>query len=79
MDYGMIGKIKKAKRYAAEERNRIQVNTLIVTFDGKNNPHQVSFEQGHWKCDCEFFQTRARCSHTLALEEIVKGVEWGEE
>lgn len=76
MDYGMIGKIKKAKRYASEERTRIQVNTLSVTFDGKNNPHQVSFEQGQWQCDCDFFQTRGRCSHTIALEEIMKGVEW---
>ena len=77
MDYGMIGKIKKAKRYATEERSRIQVNTLSVTFDGKNNPHQVGFEQRQWKCDCDFFQTRGRCSHTIALEEIMKGAEWG--
>ncbi len=78
MDYGMIGKIKKAKRYANEERDRIQVNTFSVTFDGKNNPHQVKFEQGHWQCDCEFFQSRGRCSHTLALEQILDGVSWEE-
>ncbi len=78
MDYGMIGKIKKAKQYAEEERDRIQINTLNITFDGKNNPHVVGFENGQWQCDCDFFKTRGRCSHTIALEEILDGVGWGE-
>lgn len=78
MDYGMIGKIKKAKQYAAEERDRIQINTLSITFDGKNNPHVVVFENSQWQCDCDFFKTRGRCSHTIALEEILDGVNWGE-
>jgi hypothetical protein len=71
MDYGMIGKIDKAKRYAAE-RDRIRFESLAVTFDGKNNPHQVSFKNGTWQCDCDFFQTRGRCSHTMALEMILE-------
>ena len=77
MDYGMIGKIKKAKQYANEERDRIQVNTFKVTFDGKNNPHVVEFNENKWQCDCDFFQTRGRCSHTISLEEILDGVNWG--
>ena len=40
MDSGMIGKIEKAKRYA-EERERIHFESLVVTFDGTNNNHQV--------------------------------------
>ncbi|MBU1660284.1 MAG: hypothetical protein KKD28_02285 [Chloroflexi bacterium] len=70
MDYGMIGKIEKAKRYA-EERDRIHVEALKVTFNGTNNPHEVHFENGVWQCDCYFFQTRGRCSHTMALEIIL--------
>ncbi len=77
MDYGMIGKIKKAKQYANEERDRIHVNTFKVTFDGKNNPHIVEFMDNEWHCDCDFFQTRGRCSHTISLEEILNGVNWG--
>jgi hypothetical protein len=73
MDYGMIGKIDKAKRYA-EQRDRIRIESLIVTFDGTNNPHSVQFRDGFWKCDCDFFQTRGRCSHTLALEIILEGM-----
>ncbi|MBN1668858.1 MAG: hypothetical protein JW862_17330 [Anaerolineales bacterium] len=73
MDYGMIGKIEKAKRYA-DERDRIRVEMLTVTFDGANNPHTVHFKAGQWQCDCDFFQTRGRCSHTMALEIILEGM-----
>ena len=71
MDYGMIGKIDKAKRYA-DQRDRIHFEAFKVTFEGENNPHTVSFEQGQWQCDCDFFQTRERCSHTIALEMILE-------
>jgi hypothetical protein len=73
MDYGMIGKIDKAKRYA-EQRDRIHVESLDVTFIGENNDHCVQFENGTWQCDCEFFKSRGRCSHTMALEIILEGM-----
>ena len=70
MDNGMIRKYEKAKMYA-EETDRIQFKSMAVEFDGMNNPHAVQFENGEWKCDCDFFQTRGRCSHTMALEIIL--------
>ena len=73
MDSGMIGKIQKAKRYA-EERNRIHFRSFKVTFDGANNPHTVTYDDGQWTCDCDFFHTRGRCSHTMALEMILEGM-----
>jgi len=73
MDYGMIGKIDKAKRYA-EERDRINIELLTVTFEGENNPHTVHFSDGVWQCDCDFFHSRGRCSHTMALEIIFEGM-----
>jgi len=73
MDYGMIGKIDKAKRYA-EERQRFQFSTFTATMDGENNPHSIEFENGTWKCDCDFFRSRGRCSHTMALEMILEGM-----
>ncbi len=71
MDYGMIGKIEKAKRYA-RERHRIHFETFTVRIDGENNAHRVKFESGAWTCDCDFFQSRGVCSHTMAMEEILK-------
>lgn len=73
MDYGMIGKIEKAKRYA-EERDRIRFNEFAVTFDGENNDHVVHYKDGEFACDCDFFQTRGRCSHTMALEMILENM-----
>jgi hypothetical protein len=73
MDYGMIGKIEKAKRYA-EQRDRIRIDALSVTFEGENNDHTVHMSDGFWQCDCDFFQTRGRCSHTMALEKILEGL-----
>jgi len=73
MDYGMIGKIEKAKHYA-EERERIVFDNFHVTFDGENNTHKVEFIDGVWRCDCDFFLTRGLCSHTMALERILEGM-----
>ena len=73
MDYGMIGKIEKAKRYA-EERTRIRLEAFQATFDGENNPHTVRYDNGAWRCDCDFFVSRGVCSHTMALERILDGM-----
>jgi hypothetical protein len=73
MDYGMIGKIEKAKRYA-EERTRIHFLSFLVTFDGDNNPHTVTYDSGQWQCDCSFFRSRSVCSHTMALERVLAGM-----
>jgi hypothetical protein len=75
MDSGLIGKIEKARRYAELERNRIHIESLTVTFNGQNNPHTVHLVDGIWKCDCDFFQSRGRCSHTMALEKILEGLQ----
>ncbi|MBN1680424.1 MAG: SWIM zinc finger family protein [Anaerolineae bacterium] len=73
MDYGMVSKIEKAKRYA-EQRDRIQFVTFSVKFDGENNPHTVTYENNEWDCDCSFFKSRGVCSHTMALERILAGM-----
>jgi hypothetical protein len=73
MDYGMISKIEKAKRYA-EQRDRIHFISFTVTLDGENNPHEVTYNQGQWSCDCSFFKSRGVCSHSMALERVLAGM-----
>jgi hypothetical protein len=73
MDYGMIGKIEKAKRYA-QERGRFHFSTFNVSVNGENNAHHVKYEDGAWSCDCDFFNSRGRCSHTMALEIMMEGM-----
>lgn len=70
MDYGMIGKIEKAKRYA-EERDRVAFGAFTVRFTGENNTHTTQFNEGEWQCTCDFFQSRGRCCHTMAMEMIL--------
>jgi len=64
------GKIAKAKRYAGE-RERFQFQQFQLTFKGDNNPHEVSYTQGKFKCDCDFFILEAWCCHSRALELIL--------
>jgi hypothetical protein len=73
MDYGMIGKIEKAKRYA-EQRDRIQFLSFNVVVHGDNNPHTVTYQDARWSCDCSFFKSRGVCSHSMALERILDGM-----
>ncbi len=73
MDSGMIGKIQKAKRYA-QERERFHIQALTVFMDGANNSHRISFADEKWNCDCDFFRSHGLCTHTMALEELLKGM-----
>jgi len=77
LDSGMIGKLEKAKRYA-QERSRFHFDSFAVTMDGNNNKHKVEFKDGAWGCDCDFFATRGRCCHTMALEILLEGMVPGE-
>jgi len=71
MDYGLIGKLEKAKRYA-EDRSRFRFNQFDLTFHGDNNDHHVTYENGSFNCDCEFYLTHKRCGHSMALEILLK-------
>ena len=70
----MIGKVQKAKRYA-QERERFHLETLEIAVDGTNNQHRVVLKGGTLTCTCDFYQSREYCSHTMAIEEIMKGME----
>lgn len=74
MDYGMIGKIEKAKIYAEERADRIKFESMQVRINGDNNSHVVNYDGGRWHCDCDFFRTRNVCSHTMALERILENM-----
>lgn len=70
MDSGMIGKIQKAKQYA-QEKERFHFQALTVNIDGNNNKNTVTFDHGKWSCTCDFFHTRGRCTHTMAVEQLM--------
>lgn len=71
MDSSMIGKIEKAKRYAAEAPRRVAFTQFRVTLEGDNNTWTVSFDNGHWSCGCHYFSTHGLCQHTMTMERVL--------
>ncbi len=67
----VAAKIEKAKRYALEP-HRFHFDTFSLTFHGDNNDHAVTFDQGAWHCDCEYFIVHKWCCHTRALEIMLE-------
>ncbi len=74
MDYGMIGKIEKSKIYADERDDRVQFESFRAKVNGDNSIHTVSYDAGTWYCDCNFFSTRAVCSHTMTMERVLRNM-----
>jgi hypothetical protein len=70
MQSSMIGKIAKAKQYA-QEPGRLQFTHFEATFQGENDTHTVSFDQGKWDCSCRFFHEWGICCHTMAAERVL--------
>lgn len=66
----LIGKIDKANRYA-QEKDRITFTDMSVKFRGENETHITELKNGQWHCNCDFFITWGRCSHTMALEKVL--------
>jgi len=71
MDYGMIGKIEKARRYA-QEPERITLHSLKVNFRGDNNNYQITLEESGWHCTCPGFEAHHICPHIMALEKLLR-------
>ncbi len=62
---------RRAKLYAEERDQRIHFKSFSVVIEGDDAQHTTSFIEGKWRCDCEFFQTHGRCSHTMAMERVL--------
>lgn len=72
MDSSMIGKIEKAMLYA-HEPERVKFEHFEVSFQGDHKAHKITYRNGHWNCDCNFFDSRGVCSHVMTLERILVG------
>ncbi|MBI2936001.1 MAG: SWIM zinc finger family protein [Chloroflexi bacterium] len=70
MRSSLIGKIEKARRYA-QEPERVSLLQFTALFHGEHADYTVSCNQGSWSCSCPFFRGHERCSHTMALQEML--------
>lgn len=71
MDYGMIGKIEKAKRYALE-RNRITFTCIDADFRGDHNSYHILLNAEGWQCNCPGFHAHGICPHVMAFERLLR-------
>ena len=69
----IVSDVKKAKRYT-QEQDRVRIVSFDCAFEGYNKTHQVTYDQGNWTSTASFFAQRGVCSHTMALEKILKGM-----
>ena len=72
MNSSIIGKIEKARRYAAEPE-RVHIDALTATFRGSHDEYTIKLENGEWHCSCHFFETQdyGTCSHVMALQRLL--------
>ena len=68
----IVSDVKKAKRYS-EQRDRIRIVAFDCSFEGYNQQHRITYDNGTWTSSASFFAQRGVCSHTMALEKILKG------
>ena len=73
MNSSLIGKIEKAKWYAAEP-DRVNLTRFEVNFRGEHDTYPVSYDAGNWHCECRFFFNNGDCSHTMALQRMLEGM-----
>jgi hypothetical protein len=70
MDYGMIGKIEKAKRYA-EEPERMTFNNLAVAFKGEHGDYEILLNAEGWHSNSPAFKAQGIDVHIMALEKVL--------
>ena len=73
IDSSLIGKVEKAARYSSEH-DRFRFQSFQVTVRGDNGDHVVTYDNGKWACDSEYFQTHGYDSHTMAVEKLLEGM-----
>lgn len=69
----IVSDVKKAKRYS-EEPDRVRMMTFDANFRGDNRDHHITYDHGKWDSTATFFQQRGICSHTMAMERLLKGM-----
>ena len=68
----IVSDVEKARRYS-QETDRIGLVSFDCAFEGYSKMHRITYDSGKWTSTASFFARRGVCSHTMALEKILKG------
>lgn len=69
----VVSDVEKAKHYS-EEPDRITLLAFEASFHGEHNDYTISYDNGSWDCDNAYFRSHGICSHTMAMERMLKGM-----
>ena len=69
----VVSDVEKAKRYATET-HRVKFASFSASFKGEHNEYHIEYKDGVWACDNPYFQTHGVCSHTMAMERLLRGM-----
>lgn len=67
----LLKKIEKARKYLSESE-RFTIKDSTAELKSEHALRKLMYENGEWKCDCEFFNQHAICSHSIAIKEFIK-------
>jgi hypothetical protein len=69
----VVSDVEKAGQYA-EELDRLAFISFQASFQGEHNTYTINYDKGSWDCDNPYFRTHGVCSHTMAMERMLKGM-----
>ena len=69
----VVSDVEKATSYA-QEPDRVTLLSFQATFKGDHSDYNISYDNGTWDCDNPYFRTHGICSHTMAMERMLKGM-----
>jgi len=74
-DDSMCREITKSQWYVSDCKNdpfRLQEDGSTLRLQGDNHLHTLTptINGIHYDCDCNFYQARGICSHTMTLEKL---------
>jgi hypothetical protein len=69
----VVSDVEKAMQYA-QEPERMKFLSFSARFRGNHNDYTVTYDSGKWDCDNDYFRSRGICSHTMAMEILLKGM-----
>ena len=69
----VVSDVEKAKKYAGEP-HRITFLSFNARFRGDHNEYNINYDEGVWQCDNPYFISHGVCSHTMAMERLLKGM-----
>lgn len=67
----VVSDVEKAKTYASQPE-RIKFLSFNAGFRGDHNTYIINYEDGLWTCDNPYFIGHGVCSHTMAMERLLK-------